>query len=62
MSICYNAYTALHIVWNDIFHEKTDTIVTSASRNLRIGTGLDKLVHRAVDSQIYVKLLTRNAE
>ena len=53
---------ALHIIWNDILQEKADAIVTPTSRNPRIGTGLDKLVHQAVDSQIYVKLLTGNAE
>ena len=37
---------ALRIIWNDILQEKADAIVTPASRNPRIGTGLDKLVHQ----------------
>ena len=37
---------ALRIIWNDILQEKTGAIVTPASRNPRIGTGLDKLVHQ----------------
>ena len=62
VSICYNTSMALQIIWNDILQEKADAIVTPASRNPRIGTGLDKLVHQVVDSQVYVKLLTGNAE
>lgn len=43
---------ALHIIWNDILQEKADAIVTPASRNPRIGTGLDKLVHQVAGSEL----------
>lgn len=38
---------ALKIIWNDIRAEKTDVIVTTASRKARVGTGLDKILHEA---------------
>ena len=36
---------SLKIIWNDILKEKADAIVTPASRNPRIGIGLDRIVH-----------------
>jgi len=36
---------ALKLIWNDILTEKTDAFVTPASRNPRVGIGLDKVVH-----------------
>ncbi len=35
----------LKLIWNDIFKEKADALVTPASRNARVGTGLDYYVH-----------------
>ena len=43
---------ALRIIWNDILQEKADAIVTPASRNPRIGTGLDKLVHQVAGPEL----------
>ena len=43
---------ALQIIWNDILREKADAIVTPASRNPRIGTGLDKLVHHVAGPEL----------
>lgn len=37
---------ALKIIWNDILREKADAVVTPASRNPRVGIGLDRFVHR----------------
>ena len=38
---------ALQIIWNDIRRERTDVIVTTASRKARVGTGLDRILHEA---------------
>ncbi len=38
---------SLKIIWNDILDERADAIVTPASRNPEVGTGLDKVVHAA---------------
>ena len=43
---------ALKIVWNDILKERADAIVTTASRNPRIGIGLDRFVHRAAGPKL----------
>jgi len=38
---------SLQIIWNSIVDEKTDVLVTPASRFPRIGRGLDSVVHEA---------------
>lgn len=43
---------ALKIIWNDICREKTDVIVTPASRFARVGTGLDKIIHKVAGEQL----------
>ena len=43
---------ALKIIWNDILKEKADAIVTPASRNPQIGTGLDRIVHEAAGPKL----------
>lgn len=43
---------ALKIIWNDILKERAEAIVTPASRNPRIGIGLDKFVHRAAGPKL----------
>ena len=37
---------SLKIIWNDILNERADAIVTPASRNPRIGIGLDRVIHQ----------------
>ncbi len=36
---------SLKLIWNDIFEETADALVTPASRNGIVGTGLDRYVH-----------------
>lgn len=42
----------LKLIWNDILKEKADVIVTPASREPRIGTGLDKIIHNAAGPEL----------
>ncbi len=43
---------SLRLIWNDILKERTEVLVTTASRNPRVGTGLDKYVHEAAGKQL----------
>lgn len=43
---------ALKIIWNDILREEADAVVTPASRNARIGIGLDRVIHRAAGPKL----------
>ena len=43
---------SLKIIWNDILKEKADAIVTPASRNPRIGIGLDRIVHEVAGPKL----------
>lgn len=42
----------LQLIWNNILREEADAIVTPASRNPRVGTGLDRVIHGAAGPKL----------
>ena len=54
----------VRIIWNDIIKEPTDAVVTLASAEPKVGSGVDKFVHAAAgkEEELQKERLAKNSK
>lgn len=50
----------VRIIWNDIAKEPTDAVVTLASAEPKVGSGVDKFVHATAGKKLLKERLDKN--